>query len=229
MWKLKKYLYITSVMAVLLCCSCRREVIIPKDKMSEIIAELYMADQYISVYHKFSAQRDSSRLFAAIIDEYGYTADDYRRSTSYYLERKDSYKNIVAAAKERLVERQRMLKEKINTDNFEQVLLSDTSKLKEISMVKGIVELKKRFGTPVSATDTIPSDSTTLWSFCFPTSDEFSFVGELEKQKDSVKTVATDAKTASDAMVKAKLDPKDPSIITTENEMEVMTDEKEIK
>lgn len=226
MWKFIKYLNIISFIAVLLCCSCRREVIIPKDKMSEIIAQLYMADQYISVYHKFSAQRDSSRLFASIIDEYGYTAEDYRRSISYYLERKDSYKSIIVAAKERLIERQRILKDKISTDNFEQVLLSDTSKLKTIPVIKSLVELKKRYGTPVSATDTIPCDSTTLWSFCFPTDELFSFVGELEKQKDSVKNVTAEVNAASDAVVKVEPAPEDPSIITGEDERDAMTDKR---
>ena len=238
MWKLEKYIYTVLIMACILCCSCKREVIIPKDKMSEIIKELYLADQYISVHHKYSAQRDSSKLFAAILNEYGYTADDYRRSTGYYLERKDSYKNILTAAKELLIEKQNILKERINRESYEQELLADTSRLTNHLILKAFVELKERFANPVSATDTIPTDTSTLWSIYLRATQPFCIMEELVQQKDSVNSniaatgladTANNADTA--AIVKNRIRPNltSPHIIRMEDREEAIVEEKEIR
>ena len=218
MRKLKKYIYTISIVASLLCGSCRREVIIPKDKMSDIITELYLADQYISVHHKYSVQRDSTRLFAAILNEYGYTEDDYRRSTSYYLERKDSYENILAAAKEMLVERQQALREKIHRDSYQEEILSDTNRLKDNYLLKSFIELTKKLNTPVSATDTIPLGSS-LCDICFTATKHFSIKEGIVEQTDSVKSnIIGSADTLFTVKTETKLNAKDPRIISWEEE-----------
>ncbi len=235
MWKLEKYIYTILIVACTLCSSCKREVIIPKDKMSEIIKELYLADQYISVHHKYSAQRDSSKLFAAILNEYGYSAEDYRRSTSYYLERKDSYKNILTAAKELLIERQNILKERVNREDYEKELLADTSRLTNHLILKTFVSLKERFANPVSATDTIPSDTLTLWSIYLHATQPFSIIEELVQQKDSVNSniaAAGFAETADTAaIVKKRIRPNltPTHIIKMEDREEAIVEEKEIR
>lgn len=194
MWKLEKYIFAISIVIGLLFGSCRKEVIIPKDKMAEIITEFYLADQYISVHHKYSAQRDSSRLFAAIINEYGYTADDYRRSTRYYLEKKDSYKNILLAAKDILTEKQHALREKISREDYENDLMqADTGRFKDNAVLKGLVKLRLRQHRQISVTDSIPSDTVSflLTDRCFGRREPYRFTElSVENCKDSTSTNA---------------------------------------
>lgn len=255
MWKLEKYIFAISIVAGLLFGSCRKEVIIPKDKMAEIITDFYLADQYISVHHKYSAQRDSSRLFAAIINEYGYTADDYRRSASYYLERKDSYKNILLAAKDILTERQQFLKDKISREDYENDLMqADTGRFKDNAVLRNMVELRLRQNRQISVTDTIPSDTVSVLVIdnCFNRREPYRFTEfSVGSYKDSasvnvqspdslksdtlkaVKQLEQTGQSNSNTDIKkgkeTKANVKDPRIISWEEEDSNKEDQREIK
>ena len=170
MWKLEKYIFAISIVIGLLFGSCRKEVIIPKDKMAEIITEFYLADQYISVHHKYSAQRDSSRLFAAII------------------------KNLLLAAKDILTEKQQALRERISREDYENDLMqADTGRFKDNAVLKGLVKLRLRQHRQISVTDSIPSDTVSflLTDRCFGRREPYRFTElSVENCKDSTSTNA---------------------------------------
>lgn len=81
---------------VFLLFSCRKESsVIPRDKMSEIYAEMFVADQWISSHYKARKTADTSWVYEPIFEKYGYTADDYRASVEYYLQDPDRYARIL--------------------------------------------------------------------------------------------------------------------------------------
>ena len=81
---------------VFLLFSCRKESsVIPRDKMSEIYAEMFVADQWISSHYKARKTADTSWVYEPIFEKYGYTSDDYRESVEYYLRDPDRYARIL--------------------------------------------------------------------------------------------------------------------------------------
>lgn len=93
----------------LIYSSCKKEDIISKSTMSQIISELYLSDEYIEQNPEYRGQTDSLRLYPGIIKKYGYTMDDYERSIKHYLEDKETYKELHIKAKEILQKREEEL------------------------------------------------------------------------------------------------------------------------
>lgn len=92
--------------SVLLIFSCTKEgAKIPEKTMSKIIADMYITDQYIESSDKLKFGIDSVSVYTPIIKKYGYTVEDYHRSTSFYLAKGNSYKKIYTKARDILKER----------------------------------------------------------------------------------------------------------------------------
>ena len=53
--------------------------------MSRIYAEMFLADQQIMQNGRLQRMADTSRVYEAIFDKYGYTLEDYRASQEKYL------------------------------------------------------------------------------------------------------------------------------------------------
>lgn len=90
-------LCLTAVAAVLLLCvSCgKRAKVIPRGKMAEIYAEMFIMDQWISSDIKSRRMADTTLVYESIFEKYGYTADDYRHSMSVYIDDPDRYARIL--------------------------------------------------------------------------------------------------------------------------------------
>ena len=66
--------------------SCGRDKIIPKDKMIELLSEMYLTDQYIRDNIQRQRMADTSYVYKPIIESFGYTEDDFRRSVDKYIQ-----------------------------------------------------------------------------------------------------------------------------------------------
>ena len=78
----------------LLSCS-RGGKVIPKTAMSEIYAEMFLADQWILTHYQSRAMADTTFVYGSILDEYGYDAEDYRRSVEHYMQDPDRFARIL--------------------------------------------------------------------------------------------------------------------------------------
>ncbi len=109
----KHNIYIISIfLTVLLLISCNKnEQIIPPKTMSRIISEIYLADQYIEDNPKYRAQMDTTYLYEAITQKYGYTFHEYQMATRYYLQDGNSMKKIYIRARDFLTDRKKELTE----------------------------------------------------------------------------------------------------------------------
>ncbi len=83
------------VSIVLLSCSRREGKVIPRGRMSEIYAEMFVMDQLISNDWKARNAADTSWVYEPIFEKYGYTSDDYRASVAHYIKDPDRYARIL--------------------------------------------------------------------------------------------------------------------------------------
>lgn len=98
------YIIVTAIFAFT-GCSRSREEIIPSDKMALIVADMYMADQFIALEPAYKGDLDSALLYETVMERYGYTFPDYMKAMEYYLQKGDMVKRIHTAAKESLIKR----------------------------------------------------------------------------------------------------------------------------
>lgn len=101
--------------AMLLCMACGREgKVIPKGKMAEIYADMFVADQWITQNYRASRTADTTVVYEAVFRKYGYDSEDYRASVEHYIQDPDRYARIlrhtVVLLDERIAEKKAELK-----------------------------------------------------------------------------------------------------------------------
>ncbi len=96
--------YILSAVAVLcLLCSCGGRVrIIPRGVMSDIYAEMLLADQWLEDHGTERSMADTMLFYDPIFERYGYTFEDYDASVKKYLEDPEKYSKIFKDASDKL-------------------------------------------------------------------------------------------------------------------------------
>ena len=87
-----------------LSCSSKREYI-PERTVAEIMEKMWLADQYYQLRRNMASQLDSVNMYASIIEDYGYTIEDYRNSVTYYLTRPHGISDIITIAHNNLKEK----------------------------------------------------------------------------------------------------------------------------
>ena len=85
--------------AVMLSCG-RQGRVIPAGKMSEIYADMLVADQRIRNNPELMPVADTSLFYEPVFNRYGYSSIDYVRSVNHYMEDPESFKKIFAKTKE---------------------------------------------------------------------------------------------------------------------------------
>lgn len=99
------------LLAFLLAASCSRTNVIPSDTFSRIIAEMYLADQFVDENPEYRAQADSTALYESIFRKYGCDRDRYEASVIYYLQKKNTLRKIHIQARDFLAVRKNELSE----------------------------------------------------------------------------------------------------------------------
>ena len=81
---------------LLSAASCSRDGrVIPKKKMAEIYADMFVADQWIGQNYKASRVADTSLFYESVLQRYGYTSEDYRKSVGHYMADPDRFARIL--------------------------------------------------------------------------------------------------------------------------------------
>lgn len=91
-------------LAALLLTACGSRVI-PRDKLAHIYAEMLLADQWIKNDRKLTRQADTSLVYEAIFEKYGYTTEDYRKSVEQYMQDPERFSRIFEQTEEILNQR----------------------------------------------------------------------------------------------------------------------------
>ncbi len=85
--------------------------VIPRSVLAKIYAEMLVTDQWIAYEPSVKHVADTSLVYEPILEKYGYTSEDYRKSVEHYLDDPDRFSRIFRSASEILDARIRELKE----------------------------------------------------------------------------------------------------------------------
>ena len=110
----------TVFLALLLALAClpgcgRKDKIIPREKMVDIYADMFLADQWIRDQGSLTYQVDTMRFYEPLFRKYGYTTLDFRNSANYYLQDPRRFARILQRASSKLEDHAKYL-ERLSTD-----------------------------------------------------------------------------------------------------------------
>jgi len=94
----KKIIFL--LIASALVSSCGPKAQIPPKEMSSLLEDLFLADQYIDMDNELSTLADTTLVYAPIIEEYGYSVDDFNSSIEFYRHNPKIFVSILQKVKE---------------------------------------------------------------------------------------------------------------------------------
>ena len=94
---------------LLTAISCGPRADIPKKKMIQIYYEISLLDHYVEHNPKIRAQSDSMKVYAPLLDKYGYTEEEFINSINFYLRDPEKFLKILQAVETKLKEREQYL------------------------------------------------------------------------------------------------------------------------
>ena len=97
---MNRYLHI--VLVLLLAVACRGPRVIPKDTLTDIYTEMFIADQMVRDADIPRAQMDTMLLYEAVFEKYGYDTEDYLYSLRYYLKDPERFGKVFENVAKRL-------------------------------------------------------------------------------------------------------------------------------
>ena len=97
---MKRFLHI--VLVLLLAVACRGPRVIPKDTLTDIYTEMFIADQMVRDADIPRAQMDTMLLYEAVFQKYGYDTDDYLNSVRFYLKDPERFAKVFENVAKRL-------------------------------------------------------------------------------------------------------------------------------
>lgn len=98
------------VLIALALSSCGRKArVVPASTMSDIYADMFMADQWVAQNSRARRIADTSDFYGPIFDKYGYTVEDYDASVRHYLRKPDKYAKILKISATKLSRQEKRL------------------------------------------------------------------------------------------------------------------------
>ena len=102
---LKKIFCAACLLIALLSSGCKDEGIIPPDEMASLLASFYQADAYVELAQEDVHGKDpfdSLRIYRPLLEERGYTDEDFRVALEYYLHNPKTLVKICEKARDQL-------------------------------------------------------------------------------------------------------------------------------
>ena len=97
---MKRFLHI--VLVLLVAVACRGPRVIPKDTLTDIYTEMFIADQQVREMNIPRAQMDTMLLYEAVFEKYGYDTEDYLYSLRFYLKDPERFGKVFENVAKRL-------------------------------------------------------------------------------------------------------------------------------
>ncbi|MBO7397084.1 MAG: DUF4296 domain-containing protein [Bacteroidales bacterium] len=97
---MKKFLLLLSIV-LLMAVSCKGPRRIPREKLEEIMYDMFLADQQIRQNNSLRTQADTSLVYEGIFERYGYDTDDFLYSLEYYLFDPDRMQKVLETVNEK--------------------------------------------------------------------------------------------------------------------------------
>ena len=165
---MRKALYTLLILLLALSCGPRR---ISRDNMVEIMYQMLVQDQQIKYDQQLRKQADTSLVYEAIFEEYGYDTDDFLYSLEYYLAEPAKFEKIMEKVGDRLDKELSVVRADVRLMQWREKLMRiyntqpDTSH-RPLPRVRPVDTLPLRFGddslrvvTPWDSLLHVPQDS----------------------------------------------------------------------
>ena len=140
--------------ASLLLGACSRARVIPRGKMVDIYADMFMADQWIKSDYKYRRMADTSLLYEPILESYGYTTDDYLKSVRKYMKDPERFSRILKRTAKKLEKELAQL-----TRKMDKVRFSATSRDEILEWMREVIANKALDSLVFSSFVKPPSDT----------------------------------------------------------------------
>lgn len=148
MKRVSEYLALALLAVLLLAPSCRRARIIGQKELSDIYAEMFLADQWVNDNPNQKRTADTTRFYESIFRSHGYSFEDYDASVNFYLHRPEKYKKIMERTQQKLRATQNTLE----------------AVEKEIERQNKILEGLGCLHLPVFSADSVKVDTSMYWA-----------------------------------------------------------------
>ena len=99
---MKRFLHI--VLVLLAAVACKGPRVIPKDTLADIYTDMFIADQKVRDLGIPRGQMDTTLVYEAVFEKYGYDTDDYLYSVRYYLKDPERFAKVLETVTKRLEE-----------------------------------------------------------------------------------------------------------------------------
>lgn len=86
---------VLTVVIFLMSCSSDGGKVIPRSTLAQIYAEMFVTDQWIWSTSGVRRDADTSLVYVPILEKYGYTAADYRKSVDKYMGDPERFSKIL--------------------------------------------------------------------------------------------------------------------------------------
>ena len=97
---MKRILHIVLVLVTVAACQGPR--VIPKDTLTDIYVDMFLADQQVREEGLSHNQMDTLLVYEAVFNKYGYDTDDYQYSVRHYLRDPERFAKIFEEVTKRL-------------------------------------------------------------------------------------------------------------------------------
>ena len=86
-----------AISSLIFFASCGKDdtVVIPRDELARIYAEMLLTDQWVISTPSIRMIADTSLVYAPILEKYGYDAADYRKSVDRYMDDPERFSRIL--------------------------------------------------------------------------------------------------------------------------------------
>ena len=128
---LKHISAILTAVLLIQSCSGEKDKVIPRAKLAEIYAEMFVIDQWLVMNPSARKVADTTLVYQPILEKYGYTAADYRKSIDKYMDDPERYSRILRTSAQILEKQIKVLeKRKEEIDHAEAMrLLRESMKI----------------------------------------------------------------------------------------------------
>ncbi|MBE6238158.1 MAG: DUF4296 domain-containing protein [Bacteroidales bacterium] len=138
---IRRIMLMTAVFLLAVSCGRKEDKVIPRSKLAEIYAEMLLVDQWIMNNPGNRHIADTSLVYEPVLERYGYTSADYRKSVDVYMNDPERFSRILRTTAEILGEKLNALEDQKKEIEHQEAL----RKLRESLKIKVEIDMGEYF------------------------------------------------------------------------------------
>lgn len=138
---IRHIMLMTAVFLLAVSCGRKEDKVIPRSKLAEIYAEMMLVDQWIMNNPGNRHIADTSLVYEPVLERYGYTSADYRKSVDVYMNDPERFSRILRTTEEILGEKLNALEDQKKEIEHQEAL----RKLRESLKIKVEIDMGEYF------------------------------------------------------------------------------------